>query len=391
MDAAGTSARSASPSEQRGSQNGTAMKTLHLISIMVLLTFSIGLVAEDEIPPQLKAWLATQDPDGDGRIARDEATGLMKRFFNRNDADKDGFLDRKELRELAERLAKNNGGNRNGNQNRNQRTFASDAQIGSKIPESVEVELNIAYRKGNKAWQLDLARPKQASSSPRPVIVFVHGGGWVGGDKRTESFIGPALKYASNGYVTISVNYRLDREILPCVQDVKCAVRWLRAHAQKYNIDPNRIGAYGNSAGAHLVTMLGLSHTEPALEGDGPWQDFSSRVQAVTASATPTLPRFGRGSDELKKLVAPMTYVSPDCPPMLLFHDEGDRTVPVINSDNFVRALKESGAEDITYKRYANKSGHGVFRRNEKETVPMMEAFFARTLQPLDQADKKQD
>ena len=367
------------------------MKTLHLISVMVLLTFANGLIAHDENPPQLKGWLTKQDLNKDGRIARDESTGLMKQFFNRNDANKDGFLDRNELLELTERLAKNNGGNRNGSQNRNQRTFASDAQIRSKVPDSVEVELDIAYRKGNKAWQLDLARPKQVSSSPRPAIVFVHGGGWVAGDKRTESFIGPALKYASSGYVTISVNYRLDREILPCVQDVKCAVRWLRAHSKEYNIDPNRIGAYGNSAGAHLVTMLGLSHAEATLEGDGPWQAFSSSVQAVAASATPTLPRFGRGSNEVKKLVAPMTYVSLDAPPMLLFHDEADRTVPVINSDSLVKALKEAGAEDITYKRYSNKSGHGVFRRNEKETVPMMRAFFARTLTPFNQADKKQD
>jgi acetyl esterase/lipase len=102
-------------------------------------------------------------------------------------------------------------------------------------------------------------------------------------------------------------------------------------------------------------------------------------VQAVAASATPTLPKFGRGSDRVKKLVAPMTYVSADSPPMLLFHDESDRTVPDINSDDFVKALKNAGARDITYKRYTNNSGHGVFSRNAKETVPMVEALFART------------
>ena len=307
----------------------------------------------------------------------------MKRFFDRNDANKDGFLDKKELQELAVRLAKNNGARRT------QRTYASDEKIRSQVPDNVEVELNIAYREGNKAWQLDLAKPKKASSSPRPAIVFVHGGGWTGGDKRAANFIGPAIQYAGKGYVTVSVNYRLDREILPCVHDVKCAVRWLRAHAKKYNIDPERIGAYGNSAGAHLVTMLAISHTDPTLEGDGPWQDFSSAVQAVAASATPTLPRFGRGSDKVKKLVAPMTYVSADSPPMLLFHDESDRTVPIINSDGFVKALKNAGAKDITYKRYTNNSGHGVFGRNAKETVPMMEAFFARTLKAPKSLEKK--
>ncbi len=367
------------------------MKPVHILSMMTLLALSNGVIAEDRIQQQLKGWLEEQDPDADGRISRDEATGLMKRFFDRNDSNKDGFLDTKELLALAERLARNNGRNRNGDQNRNQRTYASDAKIRSQVPEGVAVELNIAYREGNKAWQLDLARPKEVSSSPRPAIVFVHGGGWVSGDKRAESFIGPALQYASKGYVTVSVNYRLDREILPCVHDVKCAVRWLRAHSKEYNIDPKRIGAYGNSAGGHLVTMLGLSHTEPTLEGDGPWQDFSSRVQAVAASATPTLPRFGRGSDEVRKRVAPMSYVSADSPPLLLFHDEADRTVPVANSDGFVKALQAAGAKDITYKRYTNKSGHGVFGRNAKETVPMMEAFFARTLKPGNHSEQERD
>ena len=356
------------------------MKNQSLVVIVALLTLSNSVIAQDENQQTLKEWLAKQDSNGDGRIASEEATGLMKRFFDRNDANKDGFLDKRELQELAARLANSDARRRNNTQARNQRTYASDAKIKAQIPENVEIELNIAYREGNEAWRLDLARPKNMSSSPRPAIVFVHGGGWVGGDKRAANFIGPAIKYAGKGYVTVSLNYRLDRQILPCVHDVKCAVRWLRAHAKEYNIDPQRIGAYGNSAGAHLVTMLAVSHNVSALEGDGPWREFSSAVQAVAASATPTLPKFGRGSDEVKKLVAPMTYVSADVPPMLLFHDESDRTVPVINSDGFVEALKNVGARDITYKRYNNNSGHGVFGRNAKETVPMMETFFARTL-----------
>ncbi|HIF33496.1 MAG TPA: hypothetical protein EYQ75_17990 [Planctomycetaceae bacterium] len=125
--------------------------------------------------------------------------------------------------------------------------------------------------------------------------------------------------------------------------------------------------------------MLAISHTVSELEG--PWLEFSSAVQAVAASATPTLPKFGRGSDRVKKLVAPMTYVSADSPPMLLFHDESDRTVPDIHSDDFVKALKNAGARDITYKRYTNNSGHGVFSRNAKETAPMVEVFLLEHLE----------
>ena len=353
-----------------------SLVALAFLSLTAAYSLSAAAQSQENQSPQLKSWLKSQDPNGDGKISKDEAKGLMKRFFDRNDSDKDGFLDETELRDLAKRLQRNS----DRNQNRKPRQYASDKQIRSQLPDSVVGELDIAYRDGNEAWKLDLIHPKETSAEPRPAIVFIHGGGWRSGDKRTSNFIGPAIEYAQKGYVTISVNYRLDREILPCVHDVKCAVRWLRAHAKKYNVDPDRIGAYGNSAGAHLVAMLGLSHTEPKLEGDGPWKEFSSQVHAVAASATPTLPQYGSGLEETKKLVAPMTYVSADAPPMLLFHDESDRTVPIANGDKFVKALKDSGAKDIMYKRYNNKSGHGVFGKNGKETRPAMEAFFARTL-----------
>lgn len=176
------------------------------------------------------------------------------------------------------------------------------------------------------------------------------------------------------------MNYRLDGTKLPCIEDVKCAVRWLRAHAGKYNVDPDRIGAYGNSAGAHLVTMLGVSHSEKRLEGDGPWQEYSSRVQAVAASATPTSPRVRGEADFEESLVQPMNYIAADAPPFLLFHEQSDTTVQVSNSDEFVKAMKAAGAKDITYHRYADGTGHGVFQRNISETGPLMEAFFERTL-----------
>ncbi len=78
--------------------------------------------------------------------------------------------------------------------------------------------------------------------------------------------------------------------------------------------------------------------------------------------------------------MAPINYVSADAPPILLFHDESDGTVPIANGDEFVKALRDAGAKDVTYKRYTNESGHGVFSRNAKETAPLMKAFFARTL-----------
>jgi acetyl esterase/lipase len=151
------------------------------------------------------------------------------------------------------------------------------------IPPGVRVIADIAYREGaSKAWRLDLAMPKEPADEPRPAIVFVHGGGWRSGDKRKGNFLGPTLAFAAKGYVCITVNYRLlgDAPMPACIEDVKCAVRWLRAHAEEYNVNPERIGAYGNSAGAHLVAMLGVCPPSAGLEGDGPWQEYSSMVQA---------------------------------------------------------------------------------------------------------------
>ena len=158
------------------------------------------------------------------------------------------------------------------------------------VPAGVVVLPDIPYREGaSDAWKLDLAMPADRGTAPRPALVFVHGGGWRGGDKRRAAFFGAAVEFAAKGYVCTSVEYRLTGEapFPACIEDVKCAVRWMRAHAQNYNIDPEKFGAYGNSAGAHLVAILGLCPKSAGLEGDGPWQEYSSMVQAVCCSATP--------------------------------------------------------------------------------------------------------
>ncbi len=207
----------------------------------------------------------------------------------------------------------------------------------------------------------------------------------------------------------MTINYRLVGEApMPaCIEDVKCAVRWLRAHAKEYYVDPDRLGAYGNSAGAHLVAMLGLCPASAGLEGDGPWQEYSSMVQAVVCSATPTnFPFRSIESQEKTDLVrrsrlinrvfagpeetlqqrlrqaSPMTYVTADAPPFLIIHGTADRTVPVSQSDELVKALREVGAKDVTYMRI-DGAGHGVFGQNIEQTGPAREAFFERTLNTL--------
>ncbi|MHC4463099.1 MAG: ankyrin repeat domain-containing protein [Planctomycetota bacterium] len=267
------------------------------------------------------------------------------------------------------------------------------------VPDGVRLETDIAYREGNEKWRLDLAYPEAKSKSRHPGLVIVHGGGWRGGDKAGPQWRSIPLQYAAKGYVCISVNYRLtDEAPFPaCVEDVKCAVRWLRAHADRYGLDPSRIGAYGNSAGAHLVAMLGLAGPDAGLEGDGPYQEQSSLVQAVCCSATPTDFSSWGGSSELppaassllagpsetladrKKQASPISYVGADAPPFLIIHGTADRTVPFSQGERFAAALKKVGAKDVTFLKFED-TGHGVFGQHSDETYPAMERFFARTL-----------
>ena len=326
----------------------------------------------------VQQWLTQMDQNKDQRIVLSESTGLMQKNFARVDSNSDGFLEIKELDELAQRLMRNRGNRRQGG---NGGSEVPDEQIVRRAGDQIVCELNVSYREGHERWKLDLFRPAGEFDDLRPALVFVHGGGWVRGDKRKVLFLEQAIDFARRGYVCITVNYRLDASKLPCIKDVKCAVRWLRAHADDYQIDPNRIGAYGNSAGAHLVSMLGVSASNRELEGDGPFQDYSSQIQAVAASATPTRPmRRGEVNPGLAA-VAPITYVTNDAPPFLLFHEVSDRLVDIGHSDDFVKALKAAGATDVTYRRMTDGSGHAVFQKNRTAFQEEMVSFFARTLQ----------
>ena len=349
---------------------------------------------------RIENWLRRQDKDNDGQISVDEATGLMKTNFARNDSNEDGILDDDELRDLSERLQRNSQQPTN-EQRRRQQTL-STRQLLARAPEGVVIEPDIAYREGDSdAWRLDLIRPESDSDEPRPGLVFVHGGGWRNGDKRTGTFLSGALEYAQLGYVCITVNYRLlDEAPFPaCIEDVKNAVRWFRAHADQYNVASERIGGYGNSAGAHLVCMLGLAGPDAGLEGDGPYQEQSSLLQAVCASATPTEflirsetpERRRRASqtfagpietlEERARQASPITYAAATAPPMLLFHGTADGTVDVAHSDRFTQALEEARADDVTYIRI-DDAGHGVFNQHADTTKPAMREFFDRTIGP---------
>ncbi len=127
-----------------------------------------------------------------------------------------------------------------------------------KKTQEVSLEKDIVYATINgKNLLLDIITPLGQSEERKPVIVWIHGGAWLAGNKdhNYASFL------SQHGYITVSINYRLSQEaIWPAqIHDCKAAIRFLRAHAQQYQIDPDRIGVWGDSAGGHLVAMLGTS------------------------------------------------------------------------------------------------------------------------------------
>ncbi|MBN2613757.1 MAG: alpha/beta hydrolase [Bacteroidales bacterium] len=244
----------------------------------------------------------------------------------------------------------------------------------------IQVIDDIRYREGDShAWKLDMALPVNDSANLMPAIVIIHGGGWRAGSKRAPVYRALLLDYALQGYVTMSVEYRLLEEapFPACIEDVKCAVRWLKAHADEYNIDTTKIGVFGHSAGAHLALMLAMTSSVAEPEGDGPWKGHSSRITSVVPASTPTqvVPWASPDSSHW-----PVGNISANLPPVLIIHGTKDEIVPVGPVDEFVEKLRQAGAKDITYLRVEG-GNHGVaYEFNLDITRPAMDAFFERTL-----------
>lgn len=148
---------------------------------------------------------------------------------------------------------------------------------------SLEAHPNLTYAKyGDREMELDLFRPKDGVGE-LPAIVCIHGGGWFKGDRSSMTKLAQAI--AARGFVTVTISYRLSGEAKfpAAIQDCKAAVRWLRANAKTYGINPEAIGVTGLSAGGHLAALLATSGEVAELEGDGGHSDRSSTVQACVA------------------------------------------------------------------------------------------------------------
>jgi len=222
----------------------------------------------------------------------------------------------------------------------------------------VAAEKDIVFgRAGGKDSLLDLFRPAAAQEKLLPAVIFIHGGGWGGGNK--ESYHDLAARVASHGYVCACVSYRLSGEapFPAAVEDCKCGVRWLRAHAHAHRADPDRFAAWGHSAGGHLAAMVAL--TPGQFEGEGGWAGYSSAVQCALCFSTPfdltdttqglegIIRQFvGPAAEDPEKVRAqasPINYVAGKKTPFILFHGVEDVLLPIGQSDEFAAALREAG------------------------------------------------
>jgi acetyl esterase/lipase len=268
--------------------------------------------------------------------------------------------------------------------------------------------LDIAYADTSQAHRLDLYLP-EGGDGPFPLIVHIHGGGFAIGDKRDIHLL-PLLQGLDRGYAVASVNYRLSGEaIFPAaLQDVKAAIRWLRANSEQYHLDGERIVAWGGSSGGNLSAMACLTADVPELEdlrlGNA---EVPCNVQAAVDWFGPTdflkmdeqLVESGLGradhseadSPESRYLGAkiteipekvrranPMTYIHPEMPPIVIQHGRLDAMVPVQQSIIFAQKLEQIVSPDRFEFDILEGAGHGDPQFESEDNLNRVFRFIER-------------
>jgi len=229
------------------------------------------------------------------------------------------------------------------------------------IPEGIDVFSGIEYKNaGGRPLQLDIYR-KDDLKEPAPLLVFIHGGAWKGGER--SDYLVYLVPFASRGYVTATVSYRLLSDTLypACIEDIRDAVGWFFRNGDTYGYDTSRIALIGGSAGAHLATLA--AYGWPGVDdsaGGGHHRvkavvDIYGPVDLTTeyASTHPLVTELiGRSYEEVPELYAdasPVTYLDSNDPPTLILHGTSDRLVPVTQSENLKARLDSLGVPCTYY------------------------------------------
>ncbi len=268
--------------------------------------------------------------------------------------------------------------------------------------EKIDTRKDVAYADtDNPRQRLDLFSPKNRANKPLPVVVFIHGGGWKGGNKSSGAAILPRLVLTEQ-YIGVSIAYRLSNEAKwPAqIHDCKAAIRWIKAHASELGADPDRIAVWGSSAGAHLASFLGTTGDRSDLEGEvgtnlkqnskvqcvvnffGP-QNFDSMVtqESSVDRSTKDYPEAlllgGRVQDipEVARAASPITHVSAGDAPFLTAHGNKDPLVPFAQARELHVALTKAGVESTLIE--MTDAGHG-FRSPELDS--RIDLFLAKHL-----------
>jgi len=265
------------------------------------------------------------------------------------------------------------------------------------VPDSVVFETGIEYANpDNQHLQLNLARPKKASG-PLPTVLCIHGGGFRAGTR--EGYDALCVRLAQRGFLAATVTYRLapKYQFPAAVYDVKAAVRWLRANAARYQIDPARIGVTGDSAGGHLAQFLGVTAGLKQFEGDGGNVDQSSAVVCVvnrygpsnllksydaSVDAAEVLPLFLGGDRETARqqhiLASPLNWVTPNAAPTLLLHGTEDKYVAFEQAVWMRDRLQTCGVEVELLT--LTGAGHGFKGADADKAEQALLAFFEKHL-----------
>ncbi len=246
---------------------------------------------------------------------------------------------------------------------------------------SIKVTENIAYRTDvGPSTVLDMAEPLFGPQTNRPAILIIHGGGWSAGSKNDMVYRTLMVDYAMKGYVVCNMNYRLVQEApLPaCIEDVRCAIRWMKANAQRLGIDPQRIGTYGHSAGGHLSLMAGVAADSKSFADDkDPLKEFDCSVACAAGGAPPTeIGRAGEWANHTEWW--PIGYIGKSKTPFLVLQGGEDPVVRPNLTEDWVVKMQRAGASVDYVKVHGD---HGVaFDKQLEFTRPAMDAFYARHL-----------